>query len=280
LARNYKHDIAPGKNTAILVVNGKQTQLSDAKTGIVVNNDIKYNDGTQVGSSALGMTEGDSRTLEVITPKGGTYFIILQDGTKVWLNADSKLEVLPNFWNKTQRLVKLTGEAYFEVAKVLSPAGRDGRRPERVPFLVESQGQKVEVLGTHFNISAYAGEVIKTTLLEGSVRIEGKLMLKPGQQSEISLNRRVTVKNVDAAEVTAWKDGKFVFNSDDMNGLMRQVARWYNVEVVYQDNVQDVKLTGSVSRFANISTLLDKLGQTGSVKFKLDGRTVTVMKAK
>jgi ferric-dicitrate binding protein FerR (iron transport regulator) len=247
------------------------------------------------------MTEGESRSLEVITPKGGTYSIILQDGTKVWLNADSKLEFLSNYRNKLQRIVKLTGEAYFEVAKILSPTGRDGRRPERVPFLVESNGQRVEVLGTHFNISAYKGETIKTTLLEGSVRVaslaplgrgaaggEGSVTLRPNQQSTVHLSPlgrdgearegNITVKQVDATEAITWKNGKFSFEREEMLSIMRKVARWYNVDVVFQEPLQQVKLTGSISRFENVSKLLDMLENTKEVHFKVEGRTVYVTK--
>jgi hypothetical protein len=270
----YANDIDPGKNTAILVVNGKQTQLSDAKAGIVVNDDIKYNDGTQVSSSALGMTEGVSRALEVITPRGGTYSIILQDGTKVWLNADSKLEVLPIFWNKTQRLVRLTGEGYFEVAKVFSP-GRAGRGLERVPFIVESQGQRVEVLGTHFNVSAYKGEAIRTTLLEGSVKVN-ETMLKPNQQSLITQNGSITVTEANP-NATAWVDGKFRFQKTPLQDVLKEMARWYDVEIVYPDGIPNENLSGGINRDINLSEAL-YIMKNMHVKFRIEGKKIIVSK--
>jgi ferric-dicitrate binding protein FerR (iron transport regulator) len=285
-------DIAPGGNHATLTSNGKTINLSDAKTGLAVNAaQLTYNDGTTIDPSALGMTDGESRTLEVTALRGGIYSIILQDGTKAWLNAASKLKFLSNYRNKLQRIVKLEGQAYFEVAK-------DAKRP----FIVESQGQRVEVLGTHFDISAYPGEAIKTTLLEGSVRVaslapsgrgavglEGQVVLKPNQQSTIHLSpsgrggeareANITVKQVDPTDAIAWKNGDFVFKGESLESAMQQIARWYNVDVLYDNNLpQDVVFWGYVSRSRNLSVVLKQMQNTKQVKFKLEGRTIRVTK--
>ncbi|SMC54738.1 FecR family protein [Pedobacter africanus] len=275
---SYANDIAPGGNRATLTSNGKSINLSGAKTGVVVGDDIKYTDGSAVGSLSPMGRDGEAREGEfktLTTPKGGTYSIILQDGTKVWLNADSKLEFLSNYRNKLQRIVKLTGEAYFEVAPAYTTI--KGTRA-RQRFIVQSKGQRVEVLGTHFNISAYNAEVIKTTLLEGSVRIEGKLMLKPGQQSEISLDRRVTVKQVDVNEAIAWKNNEFMFENQPIEEVMKMVERWYNVTVIYQGDKPADKFGGVVSRFDKISKVLSVLESTGRVHFKVEDRKVYVSK--
>lgn len=276
-----KNDIAPGKNRATLIMpDGKTINLSDTKTGVVIDaNKLAYNDGTRINAI------NPANSLIATTPRGGTYLVILQDGTKVWLNAASSIKFPSSFAGLANRKIELlSGEAYFEVVK-----------NRRKPFVVVSGQQQVVVLGTHFNINAYPEEhEIRTTLLEGSVKIsihhlsksnihdesqqiKHETILEPGQQSIVKGNT-IDLTNVDAEELVAWKNGKFVFDSQDMLGLMRQVSRWYNVEVIYHDNFQDVKVSGSVSRFANISTLLDKLEKTGSVHFKLSGRTVTLTK--
>jgi ferric-dicitrate binding protein FerR (iron transport regulator) len=287
---NYKNNIAPGGNRATLTSNGKSINLSDTKTGLAINAaQLTYNDGTKIDPSALGMTEGDSRALEVITPRGGTYFVILQDGTKVWLNADSKLEFLSDYRNKLQRIVKIEGEAYFEVAK-----------NKRKPFMVQSAGQNITVLGTHFNISAYEGEGIRTTLLEGSVSVrhlEGSaatrdllnstnkrslpavrddVVLKPNQQSLLTPNAGITVTEADP-NATAWVKGAFSFNNASLEVVMKQLARWYDVEVVYPNGIPNRRFTGDLDRKLTAAEALDLLRFT-KVKFKIEGKKIIVTK--
>lgn len=274
LAKAYKNDIAPGGNKATLTSSdGKVITLNQTKTGLAIDAaTLVYNDGTKIDPSLLGMTNQDSRSLQVSTPRGGTYSIILQDGTKVWLNSDSKLEFLSNYKNKTQRAVKLIGEAYFEVAK-------DAKRP----FIVSTSGQQVEVLGTHFNINAYSDEpIVRTTLLEGSVKVRGNgeaVTLKPNQQSAIADNGGIAVKQVDPSEALAWKSGRFTFNNTPMQVVMRQIARWYDVEVSYQDeSLKNKLLDGSVSRYENVSGILNAISQTGAAKFKIDNHKIIIIK--
>lgn len=279
-------DIAPGKNTATLTFSsGKQIQLSDAKKGVSINaSRLKYNDGTTVGSFA-GLATADKHIADegpitASTPKGGTYQVILSDGTHVWLNADSKL-TFPSAFTGSNRTVSLTGEAYFEVAK-----------NKAKPFVVNCGESKIEVLGTHFNIMAYKDEKASlVTLLEGAVKVNSgtaKTLLKPGQQAEISRKdpSSITLNNeVETEQVVAWKNGYFMFSNEPVESIMRKISRWYNVDIVYQDNLQDKALWGTVSRFTNVSEVLKRLELTGVVRFKLDNlnangkeRRIIVMK--
>nr|WP_121273450.1 FecR domain-containing protein [Pedobacter schmidteae] len=268
------NDIAPGGNKATLTSNGKTINLSDAKTGIDIDETtLTYNDGTEIDPSALGMTGKGSRTLQVTTPRGGTYQITLPDGTKVWLNAASKLEFPSNFGNKVQRIVNLKGEAYFEVSKNKS-----------IPFIVTTDNQRVEVLGTHFNVNAYADEAaVKTTLLEGSVKVSSTLssraaVLKPNQQSVLA-NNKITVTQADINETMAWKYGDFLFKTEDFKTIMRKIARWYNVDIIYDKTApENLALGGVVSRSKNISAVLKIMEATGDVHFKIEGRQITVSK--
>lgn len=277
-ALSYTNDIAPGRNSAILTLpDGKTISLSDAKTGVVIDaGQIKYSDGTTVMSSS-----GDhigAQMVSASTPRGGTYQFTLPDGSKVWLNAASRIS-FPSQFSRDKRKVILEGEAYFEVTKKHSP------------FIVSSRQQEVAVLGTHFNISAYFGEAhVKTTLLEGRVRvthltyagvatkITSPVILKPGEQSLLSKDR-ITVSKVNTEAAVDWKNALFIFDNDKLEDIMKKVARWYNIEVVYLD--QEVKrelFSGRISRSQNVSEVLNKLSQTGAVKFKIEGRRILITK--
>jgi ferric-dicitrate binding protein FerR (iron transport regulator) len=278
----YANDLKPGGNKATLTLaNGKVINLSDAKRGIVVGEQLSYNDNTPV--IPYGRDEGRSGTeMTLSTPRGGVYQLTLSDGTKVWLNAASSLTYAYGRNEGGQRRVKLHGEAYFEVAK-------DKKRP----FIVESRGQQVEVLGTHFNINSYPDEpATKTTLLEGSVRLSvfstdaafhqgdkiQSAILKPNQQAVLSGNT-IKVKAANLEMEMAWKNGDFLFDGEDFRAAMRKVARWYDVEIVYDSQLpQRIKLGGWVSRNKNISAVLKVLESTGEVHFKVTGRRVIVEK--
>jgi ferric-dicitrate binding protein FerR (iron transport regulator) len=274
-------DIAPGKNGATITLgNGKVIQLSDAKTGVVVGSDLKYSDGSSVGRHPefiSGSRTREATMLTATTAKGQTYQFTLPDGTKVWLNADSKLEFPSNFVNRVARFVKLSGEGYFEVSKDKSH-----------PFIVSAKNQDVTVLGTHFNISAYQDErLTTTTLVEGSVKVSAfdavagrrTEILKPNQQSIQTPGGGMQVRNVDVSEALAWKEGVFIFNSTPLDQIMRQVSRWYNVDVIYTDeSLKTETFKGSVSRYDKVSRILKTLEFTGAVKFKITDNKITVMK--
>jgi transmembrane sensor len=277
ITKKVSHDIAPGGNKAILTLaNGEQIVLTDAKNG-----NIATENSTLISKTADGQVvyknKGDNAALAyntVSTPRGGQYSLTLSDGTKVFLNAESSLKYPVTFTGDDRR-VELTGEAYFEVAHNAAK-----------PFKVSSGNQVVEVLGTHFNINSYTDEsVIKTTLIEGSVKVSaGKqaLLLKPGQQSqtiagtagEINIILR---KNADIASEIAWKNGLFQFNNASITEVMQDAARWYDVDVVYEDHLIDVKITGQISRKVNLSGLLELMKFAGA-KIKTEDRKVTISK--
>ncbi|MCD0488357.1 DUF4974 domain-containing protein [Pedobacter sp. MC2016-14] len=259
-------DITPGGNKAILTLaNGKKVEL--AANGIYTVKDVK----------------GENEFNTITTPRGGQYQINLPDGSSVWLNASTSL-TFPVHFSKAERVVVLNGEAYFEIEKVYEAA-----HSKRLPFIVKTAQQRVEVLGTHFNIKGYADEAnTKTTLLEGSVKVGylndtrsevqlRDLILKPGQQSilnQTSIN--VTIADMD--ETLAWKNGLFMFSGQDLESIMKQVSRWYDVEVAFENEaVKRQTFKGAISRFKNISQLLEVLESTGSVHFKMEGRRITAM---
>lgn len=271
---NYANDIKPGKNQAtITFANGKVVKLSDQKNGVVVGEELKYNDHTPVEATTGEPVNDSAAEATISTPRGGTYQVTLADGTKVWLNAASSLTYSPVLNKEGTRRVKLAGEAYFEVAK-------DKTRP----FLVSSRGQEVKVLGTHFNISSYADDdKVKTTLLEGAVLVsrdgrKDEVMLKPDQQAIVAGSKGITVHEVDVNEVVAWKTGDFRFEDQGIKDIMKQIARWYDVEVIYEGDVSDIRLNGSISRNRNISQVLTKIAQTKEVHFKIEGRRIIVKK--
>jgi ferric-dicitrate binding protein FerR (iron transport regulator) len=205
----------------------------------------------------------------ISTPRGGQYQVDLPDGSRVWLNAASSLHFPTAFVGKERR-VEITGEAYFEVAK-----------NKAQPFIVSVNGAEVQVLGTHFNVMAYNDEnAIKTTLLEGSVKfVNGSTssLLKPGQQSQLSENGQVkVVSNVDVDAVTAWKNGNFDFQGEDIETVMRQLSRWYNVDVVYR-NKPDELFYAEIPRNTKLSDVLKALELTGKLRFGIEGKKIIVM---
>jgi ferric-dicitrate binding protein FerR (iron transport regulator) len=277
------NDIAPGKNGAtITLANGKVIQLSDAKTGVVIGEDLKYSDGEILRDALNDKKKDDTQTslaqagqiLTANTNKGQTYEFILPDGTQVQLNAASSLK-FPSKFDGQERIVELKGEAYFQVAK-----------DKKHKFKVRSAGQELTVLGTHFNVNAYEDESgVKTTLLEGSVRVNDTetssapaVILKPNQQSIVTGSNRIKIEEVNAEDAIAWKNGVFLFEDEPLQVIMRKVSRWYNVDIEYQDVDKDKRYFGGVSRSDHVSKVLRKLELTGGVHFKIEGRRVIVMK--
>lgn len=264
-------DVAPGRNKATLTLaDGRTVELSGDKQSVIIKADeLTYNDGTKI------ISEGKSRNQYAVltTPKGGQYQIILSDGTKIWLNAASTLKY-PAEFEESERVVQLSGEAYFEVAKVNASSGR------RMPFIVKTETQQVEVLGTHFNVNNYPDEAVaKTTLIEGSVRVSATSaitapqLLKPNQQSIIAKDSElIKVTRVDPTAVIDWKNGDFIFDTD-IKTIMRQISRWYNVEIVYQGNIPEEELVGTISRSKNLTEVLKVLQETNKVHFKVEDAT-------
>lgn len=277
-----KNDILPGKNKAILILDdGSRINLDDAESGLLAEENstviTKLPDGQLQYAAGKTKSGGEIKFNTVSTPYGGQFQITLPDGSRVWLNAGSSLR-FPTLFTGSERKVDLTGEAYFEIAKNTS-----------MPFKVMSNNSEIRVLGTHFNVMAYEDEKqMKTTLLEGSVQIfngANKIDIKPGQAAVLNkVTKKMIVATVDADQAVAWKNGYFIFVDENIGSIMRKVARWYNIEVLYKGNLSNKDFTGTISRNKNVSELLSMLELTGAVHFNIDrndlsgkGGRITVM---
>jgi transmembrane sensor len=270
-----QQDIGPGGNKAYLTLaDGKKISLTDAANGAIASQAgitiTKTADGQLIYSVGHNERNGTATAVynTIETPKGGQYRVKLPDGTEVWLNAQSSLRYPASFEAQDERRVELSGEGYFQVAK-----------DKAHPFIVKSRGQTVKVLGTHFNINSYADEkVAKTTLLEGLIQLNGQTTLKPGEQAIIPASGEINVIQVDLDEAVAWKNGKFIIADENIETIMRKLERWYNVEVTYDGAPPTTTFTASISRFDNISKILDKLSYTNNIHFKIEGRRIIVIK--
>ncbi|GAA3928764.1 DUF4974 domain-containing protein [Chitinophaga oryziterrae] len=275
-------DLQPGGNIAVLTLaNGKQISLNGANGAVATNPDVLITNDTSTGVVTYKMRTNNNIS-EVIgmntirTPKGGQYQLILPDGSHVFLNAASSLQ-FPSRFTSSQRKVNLIGEAYFEVVK-----------NTQQPFLVTTEGQQLTVLGTHFNVSAYSGESVITTLAEGSVALlqpSSNLtqLLLPNQQSEL-LSKGFKIKTVNAVDEIAWKDGMFIFRKTPIAEVLQQLCRWYNVEADF-NNLPDTKLNADLSRSATLQDILNVINFTNSsnegIKIELkDGRRLEISKIK
>jgi transmembrane sensor len=268
-----QHDRLPGGDRAVLTLaDGSSIVLDSAGNGMLAQQGttkiIKKEDGQLFYNSSDNATDAVAYNL-LQTPRGGQYKITLPDGSKVWLNAASSLKY-PVVFSGKERKVEITGEAYFEIAK-------DAARP----FKVQLNQMEVEVLGTHFNINSYTDEeTVRTTLLEGRVKVitaSEKKFLQPGQQAQLKSSGNMKIVNdVNLEETVAWKDGNFQFENSDIKSVMRQLARWYDVEVSYQGNISK-HFIGGISRNVKLSQVLSMLQQTGEVRFIIEGKKIIVM---
>lgn len=268
--------IVPGKQGATLTLtNGKKIRLSDVKNGELAKEagvSVSKTANVQLIYEIVDQGKADNKLNTLSTANGETFQVRLPDGSLVFLNAASSLTYAPNLIKEGKRQVTLKGEAYFEV-----------RKDEKIPFIVKTDEEEVKVLGTHFNISNYDTDLeVKTTLLEGKVQVTAKNtnsseFLNPGQQSVLS-ERDFYVKNqVDVEEAIAWKNGYFKFNGS-LEEIMRKVARWYDIEVIYKKKPDpDLAFGAEISMQRNISALLKIIEETGNVNFKIEGRRVIVM---
>lgn len=273
VTKRHLKDILPGRNKAVLTLaDGRIVDLEQAKNG-----EIAMQNGILIRKNANGELEyvvkdgasGISGSNQVSTPRGGQYQVSLPDGTKAWLNAATTLKY-PYSFAVNERLVELNGEAYFEVSK-------DRKRP----FKVKTGKQTVEVLGTHFNINAYSDEsVVKTTLLEGAVRVStasAKVDIHPGEQSKFPSGSSIlsVAKDVDIDRVMAWKNDVFSFDNDDLKTVMRQIARWYDLDVVYKGKIGDEKYVGEISRSSNLAEVF-RILELNHVHTEINGKTLTI----
>lgn len=269
-----KIDVDPGVDKATLTLADGSTIVLDNsstaevfhKNGIIIS---KTKSGELIYKIVNASSTKPNAYNTITTPKGGQYQVLLPDGTKVWLNAASSLKY-PEVLGKTERVVTLTGEAYFEVAK-------DGR-----PFYVNSKQQSVKVLGTHFNVNTYMDDqVAKTTLLEGSIAINNQKsskVLAPGQQALIGNSGLINIdKDADLANVVAWKNGLFVFDNAGLKSILNQLERWYDIKIDF-NNIPNKRYNGMVPRKAKLSEVLNMLELTGNINFEIEeGRTLKVL---
>lgn len=273
------HDVSPPKETraVITLADGSKVYLDSAAIGILAqqnnvnvvkndSNDIVYQ-GVPSISNRLPVTYNT-----LYNPRGSKVVTLaLSDGTRVWLNSESSLRY-PTAFSGDSRDVEITGEAYFEVAH---NAAR--------PFRVKKGGATVIVLGTHFNVNAYDDEgILRVTLLEGSVQVSANhnsVNVKPNEQAVVRSGSPLTIDHSpDIEQVMAWKNGFFRFNNTSIESIMKQVERWYDVEVVYQVPTGNLNFSGYIGRKENVSRLLKIMELTGVVHFKIEGKTITVLK--
>jgi ferric-dicitrate binding protein FerR (iron transport regulator) len=260
----------PGRDAAILTLSDGSQVVLDSTKGTIINN----NNGVQIINTAgLLSYVGEGVSGEIVyntisTARGNRYQLLLGDGTKIWLNSATSLKY-PVAFNGKERRVELTGEGFFEVAK-----------DKTKPFSVVTSSQEIRVLGTHFNVSSYKDEeTVQTTLIEGSVSVKDKrtaVVLKPGSQAMSNASGLHVNTDVDTDKVISWKQGWFDFDGMDFKMILRQVSRWYDVDVVYKGNIPDEKFGGRIKRDVPLSQVLQLLQNRG-VKFQLQGNVITVM---
>jgi ferric-dicitrate binding protein FerR (iron transport regulator) len=269
-----KYDAAPGKKAAVLTLaNGQQIALDSAGSGTigrqgnitVVNfkGTLAYNTASSSGSGSGSMAYNT-----LTTNAGNQYQLVLPDGSRIWLNAASSIKFPVNF-SKKERSVEITGEAYFEIAP-------DTRRP----FLVRHRDMTVQVLGTHFNVNAYADEqAVATTLLEGAVKVirgNDHALIAPGQQVQLCGKGMHVWDNVNVEEIVAWKEDQFYFRRADIRSIMRQLSRWYDIKVDYEGQDIGERFYAKIPRSVPLSEVLKALSMTGKVHFRTGDKTVTV----
>ncbi len=278
-------DAAPGRNTAILTLaDGSVVSLDSTGNGEITRQGnaaiIKTEDGR-----ILYRTDGKkpSETLynTMSTPRGGQYQLVLPDGTKVWLNAASSIRYPASFPSDERRVV-ITGEVYFEVTAVRNRAGKGGL----LPFIVQKDNMQVQVKGTHFNINAYDDEAdVKVTLLEGLVNVltanaatteKQEAVLMPGKQARCGKTGKIAVAgDVDLDEVMAWKNGLFNFSNADIQMIMRQIGRWYDLDISYEGTMPEREFSGKITRNTQLSNVLKILEQS-NIHFRMEQNRIIV----
>lgn len=271
--------ILPGGNRAVLILsNGKKIFLDNTQNGAVTkqgNTQV-----IKVKSGVLAYTHQPALLNQpltippyntIATPRGGKYEIVLPDGSKVWLNATSSLRFPVAFTGST-RTVNLKGEGYFEIA-----------RQADKPFIVKVDGEEIKVLGTNFNVNAYDDRShITTTLADGSIKVSDRhqsYILKPGEQARLNKQtENIEITHANIEEALAWKNDMFYFDGTNIKNIMQEIGRWYNVDVVYKtDQLGNKNYSGIISRYSDVKTVLERFSLTGTVQFKIEGRTIVVM---
>lgn len=265
-------EIKPGKTAGVLILSDGRTidLLGDEEKQI---NDLPgklKKDAKGVlsfqNSESLFSQEDTVGEHALITAKGQQFQFILPDGTQVWLNADSKITFPSTFINADERAVKLEGEAYFDVM-----------RNEDQPFLVQTDKQLIQVLGTQFNVNSYQEEnITKTTVVEGAVLVNHNLRLKPGEQARTNARHEDAKVKANIEAEISWQKGYFEFDEENIYQIMRKLSRWYNVEVEFGENMPEDVMKGRISKFESVDKVLGIISQTDLVRFKIESRTIYV----
>ena len=277
------NDIPPGTNNAVLVLaDGRRILLDSAASGVLAQQgttSIRKSGGQVVYDAHPETRNSKPETFNTLTTaRGNQYQLLLPDGSKVWLNAESSVR-FPVAFHGAARRVEITGEVFFDVV-----------HNAEMPFSVLANGVEVQDLGTQFNVNAYGNEEgVKTTVVEGKVKVQApsskpqapsqntSAIVTPGQQAQVSDNGTMKlVKDADVDAAVAWKNGQFMFAGNSIQSVMRQLERWYDVEVSYAPNVSKEEYIGTITRFSNISAVLNMLERTGTVRFEVKGRRVLV----
>ncbi len=266
------HDVPPGHNGAILTLSdGRKVTLDSANNTQIVNqgNTQIISTNGQLAYKAAGAPSEQTAYNTLSTPRARQYKIVLPDGTKVWLNAESSIRY-PVAFNSKTREVSVTGETYFEVAHNAAQ-----------PFSVKVKGLTIEDIGTHFNISAYDDETsVKSTLVEGSISITKaatKVVLKPGQQAVTGATTNdIKVNNVNTENITAWTHGFLLMDNNSVREFMNSLSRWYNIDVAYEGKIPEGNFSGMLNSNANLSDILSAL-EAGGIHTKFDGKKIIVL---
>lgn len=269
LEKSATPSISPGRAQAELILpQGEHIMLGEETA--IIGSGIENKDHTLNYQVSAPYPKEQQESLHILRiPRGGEYTLVLADSTVVFLNAESKLQYPARFEGK-ERKVYLSGEAYFDVKANLEK-----------PFIVTAGGMDVRVYGTEFNVTAYEGESVRTVLVEGKVGVkttEGseEVQLHPGQMAEREGNG-IVVQEVDTYTYTAWKDGKFVFEEENIERIMERLARWYNLNVFYaNESVKNQLFNGVLTRFTEVEDILRVIEQTATVEFEIKGNTVIV----
>lgn len=289
VVKKYNNDVPPGGNKATLTLgNGTRLVLNDAENGAIAQQGettvLKLDSGQVAYNSSQNKSAQTTTGVmwnTISTPKGGQYRIVLPDGSKVWLNAASSLRFPTSFSDNSREVILTGGEAYFEIASQTSK-GKHGKTPFIVKINTPSGEQgEVEVLGTHFDVMAYEDEKnIKTTLLEGKIKMKSRTtvqVLAPGQQAQVDADGTLHVADEpDAEGAIAWTNGLFRFDREDIGAVMRQLGRWYDVEIVYEGKKTSHSFSGVISRDNNASDVLKAL-EVSDVHFKIEGNKIIVL---
>ncbi|QNL50762.1 FecR domain-containing protein [Olivibacter sp. SDN3] len=265
--KQYKNDVLPGTNQAkLFLANGDVFPLGEEERSYQYDNVVlEDRNGEVVYSSSPRYTSFANKVHSLTVPKSGTYRIVLEDGTKVWVNAFSSIE-FPVQFGENERRVAVSGEAFFEVAK-------DADRPFKVAY----KGSLITALGTSFNVNTYNDKLV-TTLTEGAIKVNAvgtEKMLSPGQTAEVK-EQMLSIKDIGIEKATAWKKGYFYFDGEDASQIMEEIARWYDLQVTYGPGIRNKKYRGGIKRSATLAEVCEMLTLISDMKFEIDGRNLYV----